>query len=358
MSAIHLAKENIKVLLIEKNQYPQHKVCGEYISNEVLPYLQDLGFDPFEYGAKKINKLTLSTLTNRTISSELPLGGFGISRYRIDEALAEKARSYGATIAHETVTDIQYHDEQFDISTSSKTQYQSTLVIGAFGKRSNIDVKLSRAFIKRSSPYLAVKAHYKGDFPDDQISLHNFKGGYCGVSQVETGQVNVCYITDYKSFKKYKNIQEFQEQVMSQNKYLGQLFDTFEMAFDKPLTISQISFVNKPAVENHILMCGDSAGMIHPLAGNGMSMAMRSGQMACTLILDYLNGVIDSRLELETAYQKAWKDEFQTRLNASHVISRLFETSLLSNIILATLKLFPKLLSQVISRTHGKPIKV
>ena len=39
-NAIHLSKFGTKVLLIEKNEYPKHKVCGEYISNEVLPYLQ------------------------------------------------------------------------------------------------------------------------------------------------------------------------------------------------------------------------------------------------------------------------------------------------------------------------------
>jgi len=60
-SALHLSKQGLKVLLIEKNQYPKHKVCGEYISNEVLPYLQALGFDPFEVGAKKITDFQLST---------------------------------------------------------------------------------------------------------------------------------------------------------------------------------------------------------------------------------------------------------------------------------------------------------
>ena len=56
-SAIHLSKANHSVLLIEKNEYPKHKVCGEYVSNEVLPYLDFLGFNPFEFGAKRISKL-------------------------------------------------------------------------------------------------------------------------------------------------------------------------------------------------------------------------------------------------------------------------------------------------------------
>lgn len=52
-SATHLSKKGLSVLLIEKHEYPKHKVCGEYISNEVLPYLNALDFNPFDYGAKK-----------------------------------------------------------------------------------------------------------------------------------------------------------------------------------------------------------------------------------------------------------------------------------------------------------------
>jgi len=92
-SAIHLSKYNLSVLLIEKNSYPKHKVCGEYISNKVLPYLDFLDIDIFALGAKKITKLELSTSQNRLIKSELPLGGFGISRYCLDYELAKKARN-------------------------------------------------------------------------------------------------------------------------------------------------------------------------------------------------------------------------------------------------------------------------
>ena len=64
-SAIHLAKANYNVLLFEKNAYPKHKVCGEYVSNEVLPYLNYLGFNPFEFGAKRIREFELTTHNNK-----------------------------------------------------------------------------------------------------------------------------------------------------------------------------------------------------------------------------------------------------------------------------------------------------
>lgn len=78
-SALHLSKHGLSVLLIEKNAYPKHKVCGEYISNEVLPYLKALDFDPFDFGAKKIDHFSLSTPKSKSVDAKLPLGGFEIN---------------------------------------------------------------------------------------------------------------------------------------------------------------------------------------------------------------------------------------------------------------------------------------
>lgn len=356
-SAVHLSKKGLSVLLIEKNEYPKHKVCGEYISNEVLPYLQALNFNPFDFGAKKIQQFTLSTPKSKSISTKLPLGGFGISRYCIDWELSKLAKQNGAEILHEKVIDIQFKNNQFTVIISPEKEFTSELVIGSFGKRSNMDIQMDRAFIQKKTPFLGIKAHYKGDFPEDIVGLHNFEGGYCGISKVETDLINVCYIADYKSFKKHKNIEYFQQKVLSKNKYLKDVFENFEMTFDNPLTISQVSFSSKQPVENHILMCGDSAGMIHPLAGNGMSMAIRSAQMACLKILKFKSGAIKSRAELERQYTQIWNKEFSVRLKSGHIIARLFRLGIFSEIIMLFLKMFPFILPRIIKRTHGKPMK-
>jgi len=356
-SALHLSLKGLSVLLIEKQEYPKHKVCGEYISNEVLPYLNALDFDPFEFGAKKINNLTLSTTKGRSINSTLNSGGFGISRYCIDWELSLKAKQHGAEILFQNVTDIQFENNQFEVFTHENNHYSAELVIGSFGKRSNLDVTMNRDFIKKSSPFLGVKAHYRGDFPEDSVGLHNFEGGYCGVSKVETDLVNICYIVDYKSFKKFKHIDDFQASILSQNTFLKEIFESHQITFEKPITISQVSFSSKQPVENHILMCGDSAGLIHPLAGNGMSMAIRAAQMASLLILKFKSGGIKSREDLETQYIQSWNKEFSKRLKSGHIISKLFRLGLISEFILLFLKIFPIILPRIIKNTHGKPMK-
>ena len=356
-SAIHLSKFNQRVLLIEKNSYPKHKVCGEYISNEVLPYLNSLGIDPIKEGAKKISKVQVSTTKGNLIKGVLPLGGFGMSRYFLDSLLLKNARVNGVQVLKDSVDSILFKNGVFTVQTKDSKSFQSKITIGAFGKRSELDLKMNRKFIQKKSPYLAVKLHVKGDFPENLIALHNFKGGYCGVSKVENNSINLCYITEYHSFKKHKNIKDFQEQVVFKNKHLKKIFEESTSVFEKPLTISQISFETKNPVENHIIMCGDTAGMIHPLCGNGMGMAIASARLASERILQFLNGEIKTRESLEKQYFKDWNKEFKTRLKTGHFIARLFRSETVSQIAYSILKIIPFLLPKMIQFTHGKEIK-
>ena len=357
-NAIHLSKMGKKVLLIEKNEYPKHKVCGEYISNEVLPYLDFLEVNPFDFGAVRINKFQLSTTKSNIISAKLPLGGFGISRYTLDLVLSEKAKENGVTILQDVVLNITFLKDFFQVETKQNSIFTSKIAFGAFGKRSLLDVKMGRNFIQKKSPYLGVKIHVKGNFKEDLVALHNFKGGYCGVSKVENNAINLCYITNYATFKQYKNIEDFQEQVVFKNNYLKEIFHSSEAIFEKPLSISQISFETKKPVEDHILMCGDSAGMIHPLCGNGMSMAIQSAQLASKLILNYFNGKIETRKELEKQYIRQWNQKFSLRLKAGHFIAMLFRKDTIASVLLQILKKLPFLLPIIIKQTHGKPMKI
>ena len=355
-SAIHLSKMGLNCVLIEKNEFPKHKVCGEYISNEVLPYLKWLDVNLAEFEPTNITKLQFSTLNGKTMHIELPLGGFGISRYALDQFLYLKAIACGCKIVHENVESIVFDRDEFTVSTSDNSLLKSGIVIGAFGKRSTLDQKLNRDFILKKSSWLAVKAHYSGDFPNDLVGLHNFKGGYCGVSTVENNAINVCYLADYETFKQYKNIDDYQEQVISKNPHLKNIFEKFIPLFDKPLSISQISFERKKNIEDHILMIGDTAGLIHPLCGNGMAMAIHSAKIVSELVYDYYNNEIKSRSELEKKYIKEWNANFNRRLGIGRLFAGILQKQKLSTILMSVLVRFPFLVPIIIRKTHGKPL--
>ncbi len=356
-SEINLSKIGVEVVLIEKNSYPKHKVCGEYISNEVLPYFKWLNIDIQELKPTHISTLQFSSESGRTITTKLPLGGFGISRYTLDQAFYLKALSQNCEIIEDQVNEVHFKDDIFEVQLASGKVLTSKVVLGGFGKRSNLDLKMKRDFIEQKSPWLAVKSHYQGNFPDDVVGLHNFKGGYCGVSKVENNLLNICYLTNFKSFKKYKNIEEFQQKVVFQNPHLKNILENSKSVFEKPLTISQICFEKKVNVENHILMMGDTAGLIHPLCGNGMAMAIHSAKLASDQTADFLSGKI-SREELEKNYSLNWNKNFKQRLWYGRILGSILEYSKLSEVLTNLITYLPFLLPIIIRKTHGKEINM
>lgn len=357
-AALHLQKYNFNITLIEKNSYPHHKVCGEYISNEVLPYLDWLGISFTGLQPPSITDLQFTALSGHSITTKLPLGGFGISRYAMDFFLYQELLKRDVKVIYDTVSDVNFKNDKFYVETTSGKQFVACQVIGAFGKRSSVDVKLDRNFIRRKSPYLAVKAHYHGVFQSNLVALHNFRGGYCGVSCVEKEKLNICYLADYESFKKHKNILTYQEDVLYKNKFLKNILENSEMIFEAPLTISQISFEAKEPVLNHILMIGDTAGLIHPLCGNGMAMAIHSAKIASELIVGFFQDKTYSRAALENNYTALWKHTFKSRLRTGRILSSVLKNNSIQHVALNTVIKVPHLFSKIIKMTHGKPIPI
>lgn len=357
-NALHLLKLGFKVTLIEKSHYPKHKVCGEYISNEVLPYLSWLGVELSKLKPSELSELLYSSSTGRAISCPLPLGGFGISRYAMDHFLYQLAKERACVILEDLVENVTFTNDEFTVSTKNHGLIKSKIVVGAYGKRGILDQKLSRRFILQKSPWLAIKAHYRGSFPDTLVALHNFKGGYCGVSKVEDDQINICYLTDYKIFKEYRDIETHQKEVLYKNPHLKAVFENCKRTMDSPLTIGQISFTRKQIVENHIIMIGDSAGLIHPLCGNGMAMAIHSAKICAESIAGFLAGELKSRKLFEENYTKEWNENFRRRMQIGKVLARVFKEERLTEPVMKILMRFPSILPLIIKQTHGKPIQI
>ncbi len=356
--ALHLLRAGLRVTVIEKYPFPRHKVCGEYISNEVLPYLQWLGADPGVLSPARISRVRVSAVSGKSVEAQLPLGGFGISRYALDQFLMQRVVAAGGIVLEDTVDDISFQNDGFRVLTTGMLQLTARFVIGAYGKRSALDQQLIRDFSTQRSPWLAVKSHYEGDFPDGLVALHNFMGGYCGVSKVENNIINICYLVSYDTFRQFKNITAHQQEVLYRNPQLKDVLEHSKPLFERPLTISQVSFAEKQKVDNHILMTGDTAGLIHPLCGNGMAMAIHSAKIAAEQLLSFVSGHLSSRQEMERNYVRAWKREFSKRMQAGKVLSAVFRKQELAAGIMSGLVLFPALLPVIIRQTHGKPFKL
>lgn len=354
VASIHLTRLGVACKVFEKRSYPFHRVCGEYISNEVAPYLTSLGIYPKELRPSHIRRFQLTSVNGKTASLPLDLGGFGISRHQFDYFLYRQAAKLGVEFHLNTeVEKITFSDDHFMIKTNSEV-HDADLVIGSFGKRSKLDVDLHRSFIQLRSPYVGVKYHIRmQNFPDDLIALHNFKNGYCGISRVEDDVINLCYLSHRDNLKTHGSIPAMEKAVLHRNPFLESIFKGAEFLFDKPEVINEISFETKGPLAHHILMTGDAAGMITPLCGNGMAIAIHSSKLLSEHVLHFCSNKNYSREQLEKDYAKSWKVHFAGRLWAGRQIQKLFGSEWTSNAAVAMANRTKPIANYLIRKTHG-----
>ena len=124
--------------------------------------------------------------------------------------------------------------------------------------------------------------------------------------------------------------------------------------YEKPLVINEINFETKAPVENGLIMIGDAAGMIAPLCGNGMAMAISSAKIASDVILGNLTK--DAHF-ISDAYANKWNNSFRRRLSNGRIIQKsFFGKGWASEIAVTIGKNVPLITNKLIELTHGKPI--
>ncbi|MBO0934273.1 NAD(P)/FAD-dependent oxidoreductase [Fibrella aquatilis] len=357
VSAIELARAGFGVTLVERKTYPFHKVCGEYVSNEVRPYIESLGVNLALLDAARITEFWLSAPSGRLLKAPLDLGGFGISRYVLDNELYHLGLAAGVNFRlGQSVENVTFANDQCSVELATGEALMARLVLGTFGKRTKLDKTLDRAFMREPSPYVGVKYHISGiDFPNDVIALHNFPDGYCGMSAIEAGKYCFCYLTTRANVREHGTIAAMEKAVMCQNPHLRAVFETATFLYDRPEVINEVSFAPKKAVENHILMAGDAAGLITPLCGNGMAMAIHGAKLVSGLSARFLHNELD-RATLERDYQAGWSRLFSRRLWVGRTVQNLFGQSWLSEAAIAAFGAIKPALRTVMKQTHGQTI--
>ncbi|MEO8760105.1 MAG: FAD-dependent monooxygenase [Bacteroidia bacterium] len=352
--AIQLANKGMSIILFEKYKYPFHKVCGEYISMESWNFLSELGLPLAEMNLPKINELGISSEDGFMLNTTLPLGGFGISRYSLDNYLYELAKKKGVNVLDNCkVFDVQNVGEISQINTSNGN-FSATIVCGTYGKYTPVFIKDDETKKSNSLNYIGVKYHIKTNLKPNRIELHNFKDGYCGVSKVDNDTYCLCYLSSSKNLQQCGNdIKKMEETVLYKNPFLEKYFTESEFLFDPPLVISNVSFQKKDTYKNSFFLAGDAAGSITPLCGNGMSMAMRASKLLAILLEDYLNNSI-SQKELIKEYNVIWNENFNARIKIGYYLQYLFGKKYTTHVALKLLNKVPLLTKKLISLTHGQ----
>ncbi|MBI3235654.1 MAG: hypothetical protein HYZ42_16725, partial [Bacteroidetes bacterium] len=238
------------------------------------------------------------------------------------------------------------------IDTDSGT-ISSTIVVNSSGRKSNFEATEGNAEIKGTN-YIGVKYHLRLKRDPSQIEIHNFDGGYCGISNIEGNKSCLCYIVNARQLRASANsIRTMEKEVLCKNTRLKFIFENAEFLYQEPLVISGINFRIKKTVSNDVFYLGDAAGSIAPITGNGMSIALSSAHSLAALMDDFFKEKINLK-QLKAQYKTYWSKEFSLRIKLSRYFQRLSEIPLLTRGTIGLFKAFPFLAKAVIKLTHGK----
>lgn len=355
--AIRLAMAGRRVALLEKDAFPRHKLCGEFLSPETLDQFNELGLMDavLGAGARSIGECVLAAARGAVFRAPLPGAALGLSRYALDSLMVSRARELGATVRDSvSVTGISGAPGAFTASTGAGL-VSARMAVGAFGRRSGLDSALSRRR-PQPGPYVAFKQHYHApDFPA-RIEVHGVDSGYCGVSPVEHGRVNVCAIVQERRLDRAAgSFARFVQETLSSNPRLFAVISPLEAAPGTLRAVSRPSLAPRSKQDQGVWMIGDAAGMIAPLCGDGMGMALAGAELAARAIEAHLAGTLDFDRALRE-YALSWNRAFGRRLAIGRAVHAAAVRAGFRDLAVAACAAHPALGRWIIEQTRGTVI--
>lgn len=306
-----LASRGADVTLFDRDAFPRDKLCGEFLSYDALPVLEPLGVLAAidRAGAPRIAQCRVVG-SRRTYVFPFPHEARGVSRMFLDDLLVRTAVAQGAILRTETVASLP----------------RAKVIVGAWGRWGRFDRELERSFVAATDRNFGFKRHYraaKHGVPAGSIDLYAFRRGYLGVNEVEGNVTNICGLVHATRLAGHKGKWEaFVDTIRAEEPRLDELYGRYAPAQEHFLSSEPVIFRSRSAVEGGVFMIGDASGVIDPLTGNGMAMAIQSALLAAPMILALLANP-SRRPEIEDAYRRRHHAFFAPRIRWSRSVAAL-----------------------------------
>jgi len=340
-AAIHLARGGARVLLAEQKKFPRAKLCGEFISPECLDHFERLGVagSMTQAGGAQLSETLF--YSRRGTSVSVPSHWFGtgstlalgLSRAEMDERLMLRARDAGVHVLEEArATGLLTQDGRVTgvrlKVCGSEREYCSLVALDATG-RSRIlarQIETRGPRERKRAPLVAFKAHLEGASGNpEHCEIYFYRGGYGGLSSVEGGQSNLCFIVSARDARERNgDAERVMREVVMTNKRAARTLSHAQPRSEW-LGVALENFGrHEPAPAEGLLAVGDAASFIDPFTGSGMLMALESGEIAAQVVARWLDrsGAHSSLTKLASDYRALYAERFNTRLRVCSVLRR------------------------------------
>lgn len=361
-----LARDGRRPVLLERDRFPRQKLCGEFLSMEAQALLKRIGCLDAVRALRPaaIAGARFFSPSGRSVEIDLGAEALGLGRAALDETLFRHAEQSGALAFEEAVVTRMDEDangvlleieRSLPDGTREKRLLRAELVVAAYGRRSGLDRPLQRDFLRRRSPFVGYKRRHALLPGADavaaellgKVEIHLFDGGYCGVSVVEAGAVNVCLLAEERVFTAGASLR------LDPITRLARLSPSLRGRIEalrpdgEPLAAAQLTFTAKEPSSGSIVFIGDAAGMIAPLCGDGQAMALESAVLLAELMAHNGNG------DIPKLWDDLWLRSFASRLREGRWLQALLMRPRAAEAVVRILRPWPLLAAPLLARTRG-----
>ena len=385
-AAVSLSQRGARVLLLEEKRMPREKLCGEFITPECFPTLERLGVMErmLAAGAQKIARVSLVVASGKSVQTHISkmsddaTWAMSLSRARFDQILFDRARETGAVCLEGVAVNGCVFDEggprkveALSLKEGARVSFEAPVIIDASGRNSRLMVgKRERIAGRPGSRLYALKAHFKGiEGIDEQVELYFFPQGYGGLSLVEDGRINLCFIVGERSLKNAGgDASKVVEQTLMNNRLARERLRGAEVA-GKWYSAGPLTFGRRRLARDGVIAIGDASGMIDPFTGTGIQMALRTGEMVAEAIVEVMGSVgsaafgedkvagqqgrssaLDSVLAI---YARQYEREFYNRMRVAGLLRAAAFSPPTASAVATVLARMPRLTNRVLRATRG-----
>lgn len=325
--ANQLADAELSPLIIEASKFPAHRVCGEFLSHECLPILQ-------QWDIPILNQIDVCRFFSGNTKVEFNLETANLarqsgscSRYILDSMLLERAKKKGARALTETTVVSMNLPENSSgnyelVLSNGQTIYARHLMIGTGriprmpGVKQDVNLK-----------YMGFKAHFEGVSTGKGVEIHAFDGGYLGISNVDANTTNVACIVNKNCLKEMQQPERFMQKLQEDKSlpFFNERMVNARIIFPNWLIgqIPEFGIRKNPSWER-VFWIGDAAGSIPPICGDGLAIAITSGCMAADYYLNSNAG----------EFKKAWMKRYRQRFFIAKLLHKMMIHPKMSRIAL------------------------
>jgi flavin-dependent dehydrogenase len=345
--ATFLRQAGHDVLLLDAARFPRDKICGEGVSPEAWRLLEALG------SAARVRALRPQPLRGMTLTS--PDGtsftghygphrepGFAVRRCALDVALLGGARDAGVEVREGCrVTDLSSEDGKVDglmmENGGDPVRLRARLVVGAEGRRSRVARQLALLREHPSLRKFAVRGYWENvEELTHYGEMHGAAGGYCGIAPLSSTAANVTFVLDERDVAPAGgDLEGFYRRSLAARWPRIQSRLSRARLLEPPRSIGPLALEARAVSAPHALVVGDAAGFYDPFTGEGVTLALRTAELAAEVADGALRR---DRLDDLRLYDARRHEATRHKFLLNRLLQRVVSWPALSNVVARRLR--------------------